>query len=311
MKFLYVLIFIIFSTLSFSEACVESKWGEDDEIGNANLISSESVLKASKLITKGKTYSLGLIIDKDTPAYPPRSIELTIVQPFQQYGAGKDVYPNLAANDDIFNGWFGVGSQIDGLGHIGSPEGIFYNCFEGKDFAQITGLTKLGIEKIPPLVARGVLINMAEFFQVPYLDMGETFDLEDVKKAMNNQKISVKKGDVVLFHTGWTEAKLLSEPKEWGAGAPGMMPDVALFLAEKEVIAVGADTWSLDVVPVMNEREPFPVHPILLKDNGIYILEAMNTGELAEDKVNEFLFILGPAKVRGAVQMIVNPIAIR
>jgi hypothetical protein len=36
----------------------------------------------------------------------------------------------------------------------------------------------------------------------------------------------------------------------------------------------------------------------------------MNTGELADDNVSEFLFVLGPAKVRGAVQMIINPIAI-
>ena len=50
---------------------------------------------------------------------------------------------------------------------------------------------------------------------------------------------------------------------------------------------------------------------ILLQENGIYILEAMNTGPLVKDKVSEFLFVLGQAKVRGAVQMIVNPIGIR
>ena len=98
-------------------------------------------------------------------------------------------------------------------------------------------------------------------------------------------------------------------PEEWGSGAPGILPEIAEYLKEKQVIAVGADTWSLDVVPVLDEKEPFPAHLILLT-NGIYILEAMNTGKMAEDGVTDFLFILGPAKVRGAVQMIVNPIAI-
>ena len=57
--------------------------------------------------------------------------------------------------------------------------------------------------------------------------------------------------------------------------------------------------------------EPFQGHVILLKENGIYILEAMNTGPLARDETFEFLFVLGQAKDRGAVQMYVNPIAIR
>ena len=76
------------------------------------------------------------------------------------------------------------------------------------------------------------------------------------------------------------------------------------------MVAVGADTWSLDVVPPINANEPYPGHGILIQENGIYILETMNTGELADDNVSEFLFVLGPAKVRGAVQMIINPIAI-
>ena len=118
-----------------------------------------------------------MIVDSNTPAYPPRSLELTVVQPFQQFGAGEDLYPNLAANDDIFSGWLGIGSQIDGLGHIGSADGVFYNCNHGKDFAQITGLTKLGIEKIPPLVARGVLIDMASYLNKEFIPAGETLNL--------------------------------------------------------------------------------------------------------------------------------------
>ena len=50
---------------------------------------------------------------------------------------------------------------------------------------------------------------------------------------------------------------------------------------------------------------------ILLKENGIYILETMNTGPLVQDEAFEFLFVLGQAKLKGAVQMIINPIAIR
>ena len=67
----------------------------------------------------------------------------------------------------------------------------------------------------------------------------------------------------------------------------------------------------MDVVPPQNPERPFHGHVVYLKENGIYVLETMNTGPLVRDGAFEFLFVLGQAKVRGAVQMFINPIAIR
>ena len=304
----YLFMSLMSINLLADDQCISSKWGDTDEIGNANLMNASSVLKASRLIKNGKTYSLGITIDSSTPAYPPRSLSLQVVQPTQQFG--KLAFPNATYNDDIFQGWFGIGSQIDGLGHIGDSNAEFYNCFDGKEISHINGLTKLGIEKIPPIVARGVLLNIAKVFDKDFLDAGETFDVNDVRMAMANQNVSINPGDVVIFHTGWTQHKYESAPAEWGSGAPGLTPEVASYLAEMDVIAVGADTWSLDVVPSIDPMEPYPGHVILIKEHGIYILESMNTGALADDDVSEFLFVLGQAKIRGAVQMIINPIAI-
>ena len=309
MRFFLTIFLSIFIFSLNAEECEVSNWGSDDEIGNANLITPNSILKASKLIKTGKTYSLGIVIDANTPAYPPRSLSLQVVQPDQQFGNQSS--PNSTYNDDIFQGWFGIGSQLDGLGHLGGPDGTFYNCNKGKDFAKISGLTKLGIETVPPIVARGIILDMAEHFGVEYLEAGRSFSVEDVKAVEKKQSTPIQKGDVVLLHTGWTDAKFESEPVEWGSGAPGIHPDIARYLASMEVVAVGADTWSLDVVPPMIANEPYPSHGILLQENGIYILETMNTGPLVKDGVTEFLFVLGQAKIKGAVQMIINPIAIR
>ena len=76
-------------------------------------------------------------------------------------------------------------------------------------------------------------------------------------------------------------------------------------------MAVGADTWGMEVVPAETEGDAFRVHQILQPEHGIYILENMDTRELAADDVSEFFFVLGQARLRGAVQMIINPIAIR
>ena len=93
------------------------------------------------------------------------------------------------------------------------------------------------------------------------------------------------------------------------SGEPGQAEEVAQYLADKGVVAVGADTWGLDPLPPQHANRPFHGHVILLKENGIYVLETMNTGPLVRDEVFEFLFVLGHAKVRGAVQMFINPIA--
>ena len=115
-----------------TQKCKPSPWGPDDEIGAANRITPESVLAASQLIKSGKVYSLGFTIDRDTPAFPPRTLTLQVVQPGQQ--EGKRPFPNeFVYNDDAFQGWFGIGSQIDGLGHAGW-DGIYYNCNNAKDF---------------------------------------------------------------------------------------------------------------------------------------------------------------------------------
>lgn len=216
----------------------------------------------------------------------------------------------MTYNDDVFQGWFGIGPQIDGLGHLGE-NGMYYNCNHARDFAALTGLTKLGIEKVPPIVARGIVLDMAAHFGVQHMDGGQVFSVDDVKAVERKQNTPVREGDVVLFHTGWTDAKLKSDPDLWVSVEPGLSDGVASYLAGKNVVAVGADTWGLDVVPSVKEAEPFIGHQILLMRSGIYILETMNTGPLVRDEAFEFLFVLGHAKVRGAVQMIINPIAIR
>ena len=293
----------------FAQECEPSKWGSDDEIGAANLITPASVLAASKLIKTGKTYALGITVDSNTPAYPPRSLNLQIVQPNQQ--GGQTPFPNkLTYNDDVFQGWFGVGSQIDGLGHAGR-DGVYYNCNKQEDFAFITGLRKLSVDKVPPIVARGVLLDMAGHFGMEHLEPGPRFNADDIKSAAENQGVEIREGDVVLFYTGWTEHVLARDPDMWGSMAPGPTEDAIRFLVDKNVVAVGSDTFAFDPIPPESEDRPIQGHIILLAENGIYILEVMNTGALVRDEAWEFLFVLGQARIKGTAQMMINPVAIR
>ena len=214
----------------------------------------------------------------------------------------------LGQDKDRWYNLFGAGlgyNHDDRLKIVG-----YFNCNKQEDFAAITGLKKLGIEKIPPIVARGVLLDMAAHFGVKNLEAGPTFNAEDIKATAKKQGVEIREGDVVLIHTGWIDHVLPNDPKKWGSTAPGPTEDAVEYLASKNIIAAGIDTWSFDPIPPDKEGRPFQGHVILFFD-GIYILEAMNTGPLAADKAYEFLFVLGQARVRGAVQMIINPVAIR
>ncbi|MEK9719798.1 MAG: cyclase family protein [Quisquiliibacterium sp.] len=288
--------------------CKPSKWGPKDEIGSANLVTPERTKAALKLVKQGKSHPLGIVIDSTTPAFPPRSLSLEVVQPNQQGGKRLFAY-NASYNDDLIQTWIGIGPQIDGLGHLGQ-DGIYYNCNNEKDFAGVTGLTKMGVHQIPPLVGRGVLIDMTKHYGKASLAAGQYFNEKDIQAAAKAQGVEIREGDVVLFHTGWTDAKLKSDPKAWVSGEPGLGESGAAWLASKNVMAVGSDTWGLEPVPPEKEGRPFYGHVILLKENGIYILETMDTGPLAKQGVKEFMFVLGQARIRGTVQMIINPVAL-
>lgn len=294
-----------------AEECQPSKWGADDEIGAANYVSADQVQMAVQLVKKGQSHPLGIVIDQDTPAFPPRSLQMQVVQPGQHNG--RSLKPQFGwdavYNDDVAQLWFGIGSQLDGLGHMGEA-GSYYNCNEAADFIEITGLKKLGTHEVPPLVGRGVLLDMARHFGMDTLPAGKGINATDIKAAAKAQGVEIRQGDVVLFHTGWTDGMLESNPSAWAAGEPGLTNGAALYLASLNPMAVGADTWGVEAVPSVPGDKRFYGHAIFLKDNGIYLLETMNTGRLAEERVQEFMFVLGQARVRGAVQMIINPVAL-
>ncbi len=299
---------IVASSAVSADECVPSPWGADDQIGSANRVTPERTAAAAKLVKKGISHPLGIVIEPGMPAYPPRYTQLQVVQPNQQFNADLGVGWEASSNDDVLQMWLGTGPQLDGLGHMGEA-GEFYNCNQGKDFSIITGLTKLDISGIPPMVGRGVMIDIAKQMGVDSLQAGQPITSDDIKAAMKSQGVTVGEGDVVLLHTGYTDATLKQNPSLWAGSIPGITNEASVFLAGLKPMAVGADTWGLGAVPPRAGDKIFYDHVVLLKQHGIYILETMNTGRLADDGVHEFMFVLGQARLKGAVQMIINPVA--
>lgn len=298
------------TSAAIAQDCAPSKWGADDTIGSANLVTPERTLEAAKLIKQGKSMPLGITIGSDTPAFPPRSLNLQVVQPNQQGGqklSGFGYEGNY--NDDLLQTWIGIGSQLDGLGHLGE-NGQYYNCLDEKEISVITGLTKLGTHNVPPLVGRGVILNMAAQAGVEVMQGGQHFGEAEIKAAADAQGVSIGEGDIVLFYTGWTDKVFNDNPALWGQVEPGLNNEGAVYIASLNPMAVGADTWGLEAVPPAEGDKLFYGHVTLLKDHGIYILETMNVGPLLDEGVDEFMFVLGQPRIRGTVQAMINPVAL-
>ena len=298
------------ASAAWAQDCDHSHWGPDDQLGSANLISTERTLQAAKLIKQGKSMPLGIVIGPDTPAFPPRSLSLQVVQPNQHGGQKLSSFGYEGNyNDDLLQTWIGIGSQLDGLGHLGE-DGMYYNCLDEKEISAISGLTKLGTHAVPPLVGRAVIIDMAKHMDKDVLAAGEHFGEAEITAAMEAQQITVNEGDIVLFHTGWTDGMMESDPTAWGSTEPGLNNEGAVFMASMNPMAVGADTWGLEAIPPKEGDKVFYGHVTLLKDNGIYILETMNTGPLVAEGVQEFMFVLGQPLIKGTVQAMINPVAL-
>ncbi|MDM0111645.1 cyclase family protein [Variovorax sp. J22R133] len=290
-----------------------SKFGANDEIGAANYLTPAVALNAAKLVKTGKVYSLGITVSTTTPAFPPRTCAIYIVQPGQT-GSAEGLGPtHTTYNDDILNCWNGIGTQLDGLGHIGVGD-RYYNGNKWAEFATMGGLKKMGTEKIPPMVARGVLLDMAAHYGVDVVKEGTAFNTAEIDAVAKKQGVDIKQGDVVIFHTGWLSL-IDKDPKRFGSVEPGLGREGARYLVSKGVVAVGADTWAVEAIPFEKDGDKdggiFGVHQILLPMGGTYILENINTAELAKDKAYEFMFVLGQNKYQGAVQSMINPVAIR
>ncbi|QQE91214.1 cyclase family protein (plasmid) [Azotobacter chroococcum] len=296
-----------------SHAAVAADWypsayGPNDEIGAANLLTPDVVGEAVKLVKTGKTYPLAVPVNKDLPAFRHRSFKLYNVQPGEQ--AGLTLGPNkFSLNDELVNAWTGVGTQLNGIGHIGI-DNVYYNGNKAADFVTVEGVTKLGIEKVPPLVTRGVVLDMTAHYGKSIVPGGTEFTVADIKAVLEKQGVSLRKGDVVLFNTGWLEL-IGKDDKQFLAVEPGIGMEAAQWLADQGIVAFGGDTWASEVYPNPSGNEEFPVNQFMLAKRGIYNLELIDSRALVRDKAWEFLFVLGQPLYVGSTQVNINPVTIR
>lgn len=286
-----------------------SRWGADDQRGAANLMTPEKVLQAKQLIERGDVYQLGRVYERDMPTFPFRTFRLTI--PAFRKVDGENM---RVGRDEFFVGEIGqMGTQMDGLGHVGTrlPEGdVYYNGFRSAEIEDAYGLKQLGVEHVGVFFTRGVLIDIPALKKIDRLPVGYEISLAELRLALDTEKVVIRPGDIVLVRTG--HGRLWKKDNEhYNSGEPGIGLEAAQWLIEQDIALVGADNWGIEVDPAPNKHRPIEVHQHMITKHGIYFLENLDLEALAADKVYEFAFIFSPLRLKGATGSPGNPIAVR
>ncbi len=294
-----------------------SEWGPDDQAGASNRITPQKVLEAFSLVQRGEIYELGQIYSNDMPLLGSRTYGLKLLPAGSADGRNRTV-----GNDEFLAAEVGqVGTQFDGLGHIGqememadgSTERVFYNGFTGREIFSQSGLLDLGVEKIRPIFTRGVLIDVAGYKGVDHLDGDYEITVADVIGALERQGIdtdSITPGDAVLFRTGYGQL-WFDDPDTYNGFAPGIGLEVAAWLIEQQVTVTGSDTYATEISTNPDPSLSAPVHQELMMKNGIFNIENMSFETLVADGVYEFLFVATPIRYEGATGSPLRPLAIR
>jgi kynurenine formamidase len=200
-----------------------------------------------------------------------------------------------------------TGTHVDSLNH--AAEG--YELYGGVDLRKITtdhGTTKLGIDTMPPVFTRGVLLDFPSFLGTNILEPDFEIMPKHIESLAKKEKISFRPGDAVLFYTGYCKLWAKDNSK-YIEGGPGPGLSAAKWLVEHRVGITGADTSSFEFVK-KKTRQLFPCHQVLIKQNGIHLVENLKLDSLAKARIKEFLFVLSPLKFKGGAGSPVSPIAV-
>ena len=290
-----------------------AQWGATDQIGAANRLTDATRLAALRLVRAGRVFDLSHLIDPGAPFMAPNQTPYLLsiwaswrdsIRRRRAAGFRNDAGANVERIEMTAH----VGTHIDALGHFSIGETLYNNVPAA---AAVTdwGLDRLGIEHLPPLITRGVLLDVAGLDGGPHLAPGRAIAPDELARAAEAAGTAIAPGDVVLIRTGWGRY-FGTDNRRYLDGEPGIDVPAARWLTSQGVVAIGCDNMAVEVLPNPDHGLAMPVHQHVLAEAGVHLIENLVLDELAAARIATFCFILLAVKFRGATGSPVRPVAL-
>ncbi len=290
------------------------------EVGPIRDLPPAQVLRATRLVTHGQVIPLAASRFRGMPLFPghpnfevlgfrtPRGIRVAGDQP---WGPRNDV--GLGYMSEVVSGTMHSGAHIDALAHITiGPDAHWYAGATADEFCGDFGPTRADGAKLPPIVTRGVLLDVPTYRGLDALPRGEPVSGDELAVVARAEGVEVQQWDVVLIRTGYM--RFWPDVEQMRAHlTAGPDPTAAQWLIERGVVATGSDTETYEVQPTNlpgAPHNPQPVHAQLLIEHGIYIMESLDLEEAARNRAYEFMFVALPLKIAGTTGSMIDPVAI-
>ncbi|HIF21053.1 MAG TPA: cyclase family protein [Gemmatimonadetes bacterium] len=280
------------------------RWGDDDELGTLNLITSEHRVRAAGLVSSGLSVSLSHDYLKE------RAEDAT--SPFEHQLLGSPQGGFLSDRYTIaYHGY--AHSHMDALCHY-SSDGLMYNGISRETVDLEEGCVKLGITNVKQgIVTRGILMDIARLKGVEYLEPGTPIYVEDLEAWEAEAGVRVGPGDVVFVRSGRWARRAQEGPWATGRLAAGLHASVAPWLKERGVAMLGSD-YTNDVYPSGVKGVVQPIHLLTLVSMGLWLFDNLDLEAVAEAAADEgrweFMFVAAPLAVQGGTGSPLNPLAI-
>jgi kynurenine formamidase len=287
------------------------RWGDDDERGAANLLAPAAVLAATAEVRTGEVLRLAApivggrgfgLVGRPDPVH-------LMLRDGGDYAAGLPERGGFGFADDILTVPTHGVSHMDALSHVWR-DGLMYNGIPASSVTS-RGARKLGVEKIPPIVTRGVFVDAAHSVDAAHRGARTPADpirVGELQSLLSDARVELRAGDALLVRTGWLSASRAGEAdaSAWG----GLHFDCGAWLAERQVVLVGADNPGVEAFPSGDPSCQVPMHLELIRGHGVLFSELLDLEPLAAAGRATFLFVVAPLPLVGGVGSPVVPIAI-
>ncbi len=287
------------------------RWGADDELGAANLITPAKRKQALALAKEGVPISLAHDVAQEKAADAPNILERVL----------GDVTPTGTTDRYQYTGTYHgvIHSHLDAVDCHVMFEGKGYNGRPMEDIKSTGGCPKGNIDALKDgVVTRAILFDATRLpgkaTPQGWLEPGTAIHREDLEALEKLEHVKVSPGDVILLYTGRWKRRAALGPWPNATGFAGYHADVAYFIKERGVSFIGCDGPN-DVSPTgLPPAIAIPLHKLTLVAMGVSIFDNLDFERAIEQarRLNryDFLFTAAPLRIDKGTGSPLNPLAI-